>query len=130
MVTWSKQELLKLIDIWADDRIQSELEVCHQNASQEKYVKLGMTEHLNNAVLNGTGQGRKDFDAMNTVLGNKPATAPSVVLDTLASQENDQDNNSRGDIIDKEDESLFIEHNEGTSTSQSLLYDCTEYTTV
>ena len=30
MVTWSKQELLKLIDNWAGDRIQSELEVCHQ----------------------------------------------------------------------------------------------------
>ena len=31
MASWGKDEVLKLIAIWADDRVQAQLEGCHRN---------------------------------------------------------------------------------------------------
>ena len=38
MATWSKEETLKLIEIWGDDRIQSQLEGVHRN--QDVFNKI------------------------------------------------------------------------------------------
>ena len=51
------------------------------------------------------------FDAMDKVLGHKPATAPSRLFDTLASNENDQ-NTSINDNIDEDDEPLFTDYSD------------------
>ena len=60
---------------------------------------------------------------MDAVLGHKPATAPSVVVDTSASNENHQGDHYS--IVDQ-DESLFTEHNKDTLTTQSLPSDSTK----
>ena len=150
MVTWQKQETLKLIDVWADDTIQSQLEGCHHNKDvyvrisrkmreagfdrtfeqcREKIKKLKKDYRKIKDTLNGTGQGRNDewpyFDAMDKVLGHKPATAPSALIDTLASNENDQ-NTSINDYVDEEDEPLFTDYSEDTSTTQTAPSDTTE----
>ena len=151
MVTWQKQEMLKLIDVWADDTIQSQLEGCHRNKDvyirisqkkceagynrtfeqcREKIKKLKKEYRKIKDMLNGTGQGRNDelpyFDAMDKVLGHKPATVPSALIDILASNENDQ-NTSITDNVDEEDEPLFTDYSEdASSTTQTAPSDSTE----
>lgn len=38
MATWSKEETLRLIEIWGDDRIQAQLEGTHRN--KDVYTKI------------------------------------------------------------------------------------------
>ena len=38
MATWSKEETLRLIEIWGDDRIQAQLEGVHRN--QDVFTKI------------------------------------------------------------------------------------------
>lgn len=104
--TWSKEEILKLIDVWGDDTIQAQLQDCTRN--QKIFEKVA--RELNEAgyertfqqcrdkikKLKGeykkikdkhgkTGEDRSDwdyFDAMDAILGNRPATKPPVVIDT------------------------------------------------
>ena len=62
-------------------------------------------------------------ERMNAALGHKPATAPSVVVDTIANSESHQNVHDDDDV--DEDESLFTAHNEHTSTT-TLLSDTIE----
>ncbi len=104
---WSDEETLKLIEIWSEDGIQAQLEGCKRNKVIYDKIARQMTvagfertaEQCRDKVkkLKGeyrkikdkhgkTGEGRKRWkflEAMDTVLGNKPATKPPVVIDTL-----------------------------------------------
>ena len=104
---WSKEETLKLISIWSDANIQEQLEGCRRN--REVYAKIareladaGYTRSFEQCrdkmkKLRGeykkikdkrkeTGQGRYPewdyFDAIDAVIGHKPATQPPVVVDS------------------------------------------------
>ena len=117
MATWGKPETLKLIDLWADDKVQEELAGCHRNRDiyqriaiklqeagydrtleqcREKIKKLRKEYRKIKDKNKETGQGREEtwtyFEVMDAVLGHKPTTCPSFVVDTLADRdENDND---------------------------------------
>ena len=104
---WSDEETFKLIELWGDDRIQAQLEGCKRNKEVYKKIARGMVEagHEKTAEQcrekakklkaeyrkvkdsqNKSGAGRKSWkylDAMDAVLGDKPATRPQVIVDTL-----------------------------------------------
>ena len=108
MASWGQDEVLKLIAIWADDRVQAQLEDCHRNRDvfervakllrEEAYERTFEQCHEKIKKLKGdyrkvkdkqgkTGEGRKDweyFDVLDAVLGHKPATQPHIVVDILA----------------------------------------------
>lgn len=105
-VGWTDAEVFKLIELWKEEGIQEQLEGATRN--KHVYVKLAsdMTkagfskngEQCRNKVKklrqeykkikdnNGlTGRGRRKwrfYDAMDEILGNRPATRPPVVIDT------------------------------------------------
>ena len=119
--TWSNDEMMKLIELWSEDIIQAQLEGSKRNAivfhkiahdmEAAGYVKTG--EQCNSKVRkikleyrkivdnnNKTGRGRKDwkfFDAIDAVLGHKPATWPPVVVesgDTMSTTANREEANT------------------------------------
>ena len=96
---WSKEETFKLITIWSDDTIQAQLKGCRRNSDVYRKIAKELTEAGHNRTLeqcrdkmkklkaeykkikdkrNETGQGRYPewnfFDAMDNVLGHKPAS--------------------------------------------------------
>ena len=108
MASWTDEETLKLIELWGDDRIQAQLEGCKRNKEvyeriaremaeaglektaeqcREKAKKLKGEYRKVKDKHNQTGQGRKKWkflEAMDTVLADKPATRPPVLIDTLS----------------------------------------------
>ena len=111
-MAWSKEETLKLIDIWARADIQVQLEACHRNRDvyqkiakelreeggctnrtyeqcREKVKKLKGDYRKVKDKQHKTGEERNDweyFEAMDSVLGHKPATHPPLVIDTSAKE--------------------------------------------
>lgn len=123
MATWSKQETLKLIEIWGDDRIQAQLEGVHRNQDvfnkitremgksgfdrtfqqcRDKLKKLKSEYRKLKDKQGKTGEGkRKDwdyFDAMDAILGTKPATQPPVIVDTLQDTSDTQEDDIQEDV--------------------------------
>ena len=106
--TWNKEETLSLIEIWGDDRIQAQLEGAHRNRNVYLKIARQMSEAGYQRTLEQcrdkikklkgeyrevkdkggkTGEGRNNweyFEAMDSILGHKPATHPPVVIDTMA----------------------------------------------
>jgi len=106
--TWNKEETLRLIEIWGDDRIQAQLEGAHRNRNVYMKIAREMSEAGYQRTLEQcrdkikklkgeykklkdkcgkTGEGRRNwdyFEAMDSILGHKPATHPQVVIDTMA----------------------------------------------
>ena len=104
---WSKEETLKLISIWNDDTVQAQLEGCRRNSDVYRKIAKELTEMGYTRTLeqcrdkmkklkakykkvkdkrSKTGQVRYPewnfFDAMDNVLGHKPATQPPAVVDS------------------------------------------------
>ena len=98
---WDKQETHKLIEMWGEDNIQSQLEGCYQNKEvyqhiarkmgkevfertfvqcREKVKKLKKDYRKLKDTLNETGQGRYKelewpyFELMDRILGHKPTS--------------------------------------------------------
>ena len=106
---------MKLLAIWADDRVQAQLEGCHHNKEvyermvkllreegyittyeqcREKLKKLKAEYRKIKDKKGKTGEGKKDwdfFEPIDAVLGHKPATQPAVVIDTLTDNDVDLD---------------------------------------
>ena len=106
MANWTDEETLKLIEIWGEDAIQAMLEGCRRN--KDIFVKISKemeaagfskTAHQCSSKIKKlrfeyrkikdkhgkTGEGRKDwrfYEAMDQVLGHKPATQPPVVVES------------------------------------------------
>ena len=106
MAGWTDAEDFKLIELWKKDEIQEQLKGSRRN----KHVYAKLASELTKAGYNKTGEqarckvkklrqeykklkdnngltgrGRdkwRFFDAMDEILGNRPATRPPVVLDT------------------------------------------------
>lgn len=101
--TWNK---VKLIDVWGEDTIQAQLQECTRNQKIFEKISRKLTEAGYDRTfqqcrdkikkLKGdykkvkdkhgkTGEDRSNweyFDAMDAILGSRPATKPPVVLDT------------------------------------------------
>ena len=127
MAAWSDEETLKLIEIWGEDAIQRLFEASRRNKeiyakiSREMEVagftrspasKLKKLKHEYRRIKddhNQTGRGRTSwrfFEAMDAVLGHKPATQPSVVVESAsaAAAVVEEDSN--------EDDSLLLQEEE------------------
>ena len=132
MATWTRQETLKLIEIWGRENIQAQLEVCKRNQKvfqtiareiqsegydrsyqqcREKVKKLKKEYKKIKDKLNKTGvSGRKRltswdfFDPLDSILGHKPATHPPVVLDSLEEIAGGNESNSEGVLDSMGDE--------------------------
>ena len=114
MTTWRDEEVFQLVDFWSDDVIQCQLEGCKRNKDvYEKISKLMQEKGYTKTAVqcrekikklkgeyrkikdqhNKTGTGRKKWrfhDALDSVLGNKPATMPPELVDTLADSEKEE----------------------------------------
>ena len=126
--TWSKDEILKLIEMWGQETIQKQLQECKRNQSifedvakqmreagyertfqqcREKIKKLKGEYKKEKDKHNRTGEGRTNwdyFEAMDAILGHRPATQPPVVIDTSESatpapetQEEDDEGGEEGE---------------------------------
>ena len=109
--TWEEEEVFKLIDLWGEDSIQVQLETCKRNkwvyekiAAQmkeagydrsadqcrEKAKKLKGEYRKIKDKQGKTGTGRsnwKFFDVLDDLLGNRPSTKPTIMVDTLKDSE-------------------------------------------
>ena len=108
--TWNKEEILKLIEIWGQEHIQRQLQECKRNQSvyegvakemreagyertyqqcRDKIKKLKGEYKKEKDRHNKTGEERTTwdyFDAMDSILGHRPATRPPIVIDTSRSR--------------------------------------------
>ena len=105
-VSWTREEVFKLISIWNDTTIQEQLEGCRRNSQVYKKISddlhsAGFARTLEQCrekikklkteykyKRDQTGQGRypewEYFDALNKVLGHKHSTKPPVVVESLS----------------------------------------------
>ena len=108
-----------MIELWGEDRIQAQLEGCKRNKEvyatisrkmevagyqksatqcRDKAKKLKKTYRAIKDKHGKTGEGRKKwlfFEAMDSVLGDKPATRPAVLVDTMDERVLDADDHER-----------------------------------
>lgn len=121
---WTDAEVFKLISSWGEDTTQAELEGCKRNKviflkiaqelkesgcdksaeqCREKIKKLKAEYRKVKDKHGKTGTGRKKWkflDALDEVLGHKPATRPPVLIDTLQEKtpaDHIPDGNDEGD---------------------------------
>ena len=139
--TWKDEEVFALIEIWGDDVVQAQLEGCKRNKlvyerisktmaemgyertadqCREKSKKLKMEYRKTKDKHSKTGTGRKQwkfFKMLDTVLGDKPATQPPVLVDTLGESEADSvpDN-----VLSPASNSLSLPSDQSTSSDPCL----------
>ena len=106
--SWSREEISRLIEVWGDDAVQAQLQECTRNQRvfekiskalceagyertfqqcRDKVKKLRIEYKKVKDKHGKTGENRSDwehFNAMDAILGNRPATKPPVVIDTSA----------------------------------------------
>jgi len=112
MASWTNEETFKLIELWSQEDIQAQLEGCKRNQQvyekistlmqkegftrtykqcREKAKKLRQQHKKVRDKICQTGQqGRQHliskfvfFDAVDNILGNRPATEPKVIIDSM-----------------------------------------------
>ena len=102
---WSKDETLKLLDIWGQENVQAQLEGCKKNHEKiakelqevgyertyqqcrDKVKKLKGEYRKAKDKKNKTGTDNKHwdyFEPLDAILGHKPATQPPIIVDTAA----------------------------------------------
>ena len=114
--SWSREETLKLIEIWGNDAIQAQLEGCkcnqeifgkfaaemveagHERTAQQcrdKVKKLKVEYRKIKDKRKKTGQGRYPewdyFDALDAILGHKPATEPPAVINSMGTSDHHEE---------------------------------------
>ena len=136
VVNWTDAETFQLINCWAEEGIQEQLEGCKRNKHIYESLSRSLAEHSIEKTgeqcrtkvkklrqdykkikdkQNLTGHGRSDwkyFDKLDKILGARPATRPPVLLETLDSQpllhsEHDSDET---DVDGYQEESNSQEH--------------------
>ena len=104
--TWSKEETLKLIEVWGQETIQEQLQACKRNQSIFEAVAREMREAGYDRTyqqcrekikkLKGEYRKAKDkqgktgeqpstwefFDSIDAILGTKPSTRPPITIDS------------------------------------------------
>jgi len=139
---WSKEETSKLISIWSDDAVQAQLEGCRRNSEVYRKIAKELTEAGYTRTMeqcrdkmkklraeykkikdkrNETGQGRYPewdyFDAMDDVMGHKPATQPPVIVDSCNYLDDQQSQWSPGMLDNPSTSSLSTTDDGGQSGS-------------
>ena len=121
MATWTESETLKLIELWNEDNVQSQLEGCKRNKAvfesisrrmndasfertanqcREKIKKLRAEYKKVKDNNNQTGNNRKTckfYERLDNVLGSKPATRPPIVIDTFESSSTNNSDSQKSD---------------------------------
>jgi hypothetical protein len=114
-MAWSEDETILLINLWSEDNVQAQIEGCRRNREvyeslarqmgeagynrtgvqcREKMKKMKADYWKIRDNNNETGRARWStaiFEALDKILGEKPATCPPVVLDTLSADQEDTD---------------------------------------
>ena len=105
MVAWSDSETLKLIELWSDDDLQSQLEGCKRNravfesisrrmneagferSGNQCHEKIKLSAEYKKVKDNNNqmGNNRKTCKKLDNVLTSKPATRPPVLVDLIES---------------------------------------------
>ena len=140
MATWSDPETFKLIEIWGEDAIQAQLEGCRKNEvyekisrelsdagyqrtaeqCREKVKKLKSEYRKVKDGHNKTETGRSSWrflDAIDAVIGNKPATKPPVVIDSLE----DSVAAASVQVVDVDEESAGKEDSDQCSSALAIV---------
>ncbi|XP_011406402.1 PREDICTED: zinc finger protein with KRAB and SCAN domains 2-like [Amphimedon queenslandica] len=150
---WCDEESHKLLELWGEEGIQAQLEGCTRNKHIYEKVSKSMEESgysktaiqcrekikklkkdykkvKDKNIPTGTGTTVwKFYDAVNDILGNKPATHPPVVIDTsvesvrsqvthIMNRSEDFDNSSSSGALETEydgDDWSFVETESGTT---------------
>ncbi|XP_062523879.1 myb/SANT-like DNA-binding domain-containing protein 7 [Corticium candelabrum] len=105
-MAWTEQETLLLIDLWGEESVQVQIEGCARNKAvyaklaarmqeegynrsgtqcREKIKKLKTDYRKVKDNNNESGRARRSsriFEAMDAILGHKPATCPPIVLES------------------------------------------------
>ena len=114
--SWSREETLRLIEIWGNDAIQDQLEGCkryqeifgkiaaemvqagHEWTAQQcrdKVKKLKVEYRKIKDKRKKTGQGRYSewdyFDALDAILGHKPVTEPPAVVNSMGTSDHQEE---------------------------------------
>ena len=121
-MSWSNSEVRALIAIWGEEDIQTQLDGAARNKSifetiSKKLLEVGYSRDWKQCRCkiknlksiykktkdhNGiTGNGRKTFKFYNhldQILGHRPASVPSIVVDTLDSGDDESDIIEHGKI--------------------------------
>ena len=149
--SWKDEEVYKLIKLWGEDTIQAQLEGCKHNREvyekiakamkeagynknteqcREKAKKLKAEYRKVRDKNKQTGNKRKTWkfmEALDEVLGDRPATKPPIVIDTSSeNQENgDSDKTNDDSITDASFEdttdTVSIAGTDASSTSKSKI---------
>ena len=106
---WSDEETFKLIELWSEDYVQEQLNISKRNAHifeklasqmkdagfdrsatqcSNKIKKLRAEYRKRKDKKKNTGEGNKPwvfFEAMDGILGHRPATCPPVIIDSARS---------------------------------------------
>lgn len=129
-VAWSDAELKALIGIWGDAEVQTQLD----GAVRNKFVFIHIAKEMNKLGCNRdweqcktkiknlkadyrnvkdnngkTGRGRKSckfYNELESILGHRPSSAPTVILDSGASTSN---NTSQIDLCQEETQTNGIQ---------------------
>ena len=133
--TWTDEETIKLVELWGDEEVQALLEGCTRNKHVYDKIARGMMEEgyersgvqcrdklkklkaEYKKIKDGnkeTGTKRKNwkfYDCMNGVLGDKPATRPTTVIDTLEDTADDE--------VITLDEAVDVEMRDGVGDRES-----------
>ena len=136
MVTWSDSEVVHLIQLWGEEGVQEQLEGAKRNKHVYDKIAKGMREQGSDKTgvqcrakmkklkldyrkikdkHGKTGRGRstwKFLDALDAVLGHKPATKPPLVLDT---SEDHAEHDESDDDAEVEDDDLSAVDNSFSS---------------
>ena len=150
MVTWSDNELLQLISFLEEEEVQAQLEGSkrnkhvyekisktlarngiHKSSDQcRAKMKKPKTDYCKVKDKNGkTGRGRsiwKYFDALDAILGHRPATKPPLLLDTAAEEMIVASTIITTDVGDSEEESEESSVDDGSSSTTTTTTTTTE----
>ena len=152
MATWNDTEVLQLISLWGEEGVQEQLEGSKRNKHvytkislalakkninkdcsqcQAKIKKLKLDYRKAKDKNGKTGRGRtmwKYFEALDPILGNKPASKPPVVIDTSGPEkvvedetENSEDDDDSESTSDLSGRSQTSSSSSSSSTSSSSL---------
>lgn len=157
MATWSDDKTLKLIELWGEGSIQAQLEGCKRNTQvfekvardmkeagfertaiqcRDKTKKLRADYRKIKDKHGKTGESRKKWkflEPMDSILGHKPATCPTVVVDTLGESQQSPSEPTIFGPIDSDEEtsaSSAIEERAGGEKSAGLSFPPTPKSSV
>ena len=115
MMAWTDEETFKLIEVWGNESNQAMLEGCKGNrdifnmiAHEMEAAGYHKTSEQCRKIKddrNKTGRGRKTwnfFEAMDSVLGHKPATQPVLIESGKVVEATDETAKGNEDEVDGE----------------------------